>query len=165
MLELVGRSWNNRPDPLTKFKLFESKDLAGPSDLTPEVTAPSHVRKVPHANINVNDNGDEHHGSPSTTNTMAQLPPLLANEALALAVSQVHVPMDGWAPLHILKLFVVLVEPPPGLDLNVIEGLPDYLTQLKVKIGNLIENGTRMVASHCWWALQGMCSPPDIPRV
>ena len=163
MLELSGRSWKNRLDPLTKFKLFEYENPTGPSDPIPEGTAPSRSCKAPR--VNDNDNGDEHHGNSSATNTMAQLPPLLANEALALAVSQVQVPMDGWAPLHILKLFVVLVEPPPGLDLNAIEGLPDYLTQLKVKMGNLIGNGTRMIASRCWWALQGMCFTPDIPRV
>jgi hypothetical protein len=36
--------------------------------------------------------------------------------------------MDGWALLHIFKLFVVLVDPPPGLDLSAVEGLRDYLT-------------------------------------
>ena len=161
MLEFAGRK-TNRPDPPTKFKLFERENLTGPSHPIPEGTAPSRSRKTPR----VNDDGDEHHGNSSTLNTVAQLPPLLSNEALALAVSQVQVPiLDGWEPLHIFKLFVVLVEPPPGLDLNAIEGLPDYLTQLKVKIRNLIENGTRMIASRCWCALLGKCSTLDIPWV
>ena len=163
MLELAGRSRTDRPDPHTKFKLFELDNRTGASDSIPEGKAPSRSRsrKAPR----VNDDGDEHHGDSNTHNTVAQLPPLLSNEALALAVSQVQVPMDGWAPLHVYKLFVVLVEPPPGLDLNAIEGLPDYLTQLKVKIGVLIENGVRMVSSHCWCALLGMCSTPEVPRV
>lgn len=69
------------------------------------------------------------------------MPPLLANEALAQAVSEVKLSMAGWASAHIFKLFAVLVEPPPGLDLSAIEGLSDYLTQLLVKIGTLVDNG------------------------
>jgi hypothetical protein len=65
--------------------------------------------------------------------------------------------MDGWAPLHIFKLFVVLVDPPPGLDLSAVEGLHDYLTLMEVKIGGLIKNGLHMIASRCWWALLGKC--------
>ena len=152
MVELVARSRTNRPASLSKFKLFERD-----SDSIPEGTAPSRSRKAPR----VNDDGSEHQGD---SNTVARLPLLLANEALALAVSRVQVPMDGWALLHIFKLFVVLVEPPPGLDLNAIKGLPDYLTQLKVKIGSLAANGARTVASHCWCALLGKSSIPDIPR-
>ena len=166
MLELASRSRTHRLDPHTKFSLFESNNLTGPSGsvskgTAPKSTAPSRSRKAPR----FNDDGDEHGGNSSTSNTVAQLPPLLANEALALAVSEVQVPMDGWAPLHIFKLFVVLVEPPPGLDLNAIEGLPDYLAQLTVKIGNLIENGARLIASHCWCALLCRYFTPDISRV
>jgi hypothetical protein len=161
MLEFAGRK-TKQPDPPTTFKVFERENLTGPSHPIPEGKAPSRPRKTPR----VNDDDDEHHGNSSTLNTVAQLPPLLSNEALALAVSQVQVPiLDGWEPLYIFKLFVVLVEPPPGLDLDAIEGLPDYLTQLKVKIGNLIENGTRMIATRCWCALLGKCSTLDIPRV
>ena len=161
MLELAGRSRTHRLDPHTKFKLFENDNLTQTSGSVPKGTAPSRSRKAPR----FNDDGDEHGGNSSTPNTVAQLPPLLANEALALAVSQVEVPMDGWAPLHIFKLFVVLVEPPQDLDFNAIEGLPDYLTQLTVKIGNLIENGARLIASHCWCALLCRYITLDIPRV
>ena len=150
MLELAGRSRTDRLDPLTKFKLFECDNATGPSDSIPEGTAPSRSRKTPRVN---------------TSKTVAQLPPLPANEALAEAVSLVQVPMDGWAPLHLFKLFVVLVEPPPGLDLNAIEGLHDYLTQLNVKMGSLIDNGIRHIARHCWCALLGKSSTPNISQV
>jgi len=66
--------------------------------------------------------------------------------------------MDGWAPLHIFKLFIVLVEPPPGLDLSAMEDLRDYLSQLVVMIGGFVDNGIRDIALHSWWLLLGNCS-------
>ena len=117
-------------------------------------------RITQHANDGALDDYDD-----STSNDAIQLPPLPANEALAQAVSQVQIQMDGWAPLHIFKLFVVLVEPPPGLDLSAIEGLRDYLAELLVAMGNLINNGIREIASHCWRALLGRCSTPNISWV
>lgn len=73
--------------------------------------------------------------------------------------------MDEWAQFHIFKLFAVLVDPPPGLDLNAIEGLHDHLTQLLVKIGSVVENGIRTIVSRCWRVLIGKCSTLNISRV
>jgi len=162
MLELVGRSRTDRLDPLTKFKLFERKNVIGPSDSIPEGTAPSRSRRMPR----VDDDSNEQIGTGSTLKTLSQLPPLLANETLAEAVSQVQVPMDDeWESPHLFKLVVVLVEPPPGLDLNAIEGLHEYLTLLNIKMGRLVDNGVRSLASHCWCTLLGKCSRPNISRV
>jgi hypothetical protein len=155
LADCTGTKWLNT---LTKFKLFERENAMGPSDSIPSDPKPnnqptSHSRKRPH----INDTGNEDDSDDSTINTVERLPPLLVNGALAQAVSQVQIPMDGWAPLHIFKLFVVLVDPSPGLDLSAVEGLCDYLALMQVKIGGLIENGLRMITSHCWWALLGKC--------
>ena len=74
---------------------------------------------------------------------------------LARAVSEVQIRIDVWATPHIFQLFVVLIEPPTDLGLNAIEGLQDYLTQLLVKVGCLIENGIHGITTHCWYALLG----------
>lgn len=82
----------------------------GPSDSIPQGLnnrATSRSRRTQHVNDDALDNHSDY-----TANIADQLPPLLANEALAQAVSQVQIPMDGWTPLHIFKLFVLLVEPP-----------------------------------------------------
>ena len=120
----------------------------------------SRSRGTQHANDDALDDHDD-----GTPNNADRLPPLPANEALARAVSQVQLQMDGWAPLHVFKLFVVLVEPPQGLDLSEIEGLSDYLAELLVMIGDLVENGIRMIATRCWWVLLGRCYTPNISRV
>ena len=114
-------------------------------------------RRTQHANDNALDDHDD-----CTAGDMVQLPPLPTNEALAQVVSQVQIEMDGWAPLHIFKLFLVLVEPPPGLDLSAVEGLPNYLSELLVLMGTLQDNGIRQIATHCCWVLIGKCHTPHI---
>ena len=104
-----------------------------------------------------NDGALDNHDNDTTKNA-DHLPPLPANKALAQAVSQVQIPMDRWAPLHIFKLFIVLVEPPLGLDLSAMEDLRDYLSQLVVMIGGFVDNGIRDIALHSWWLLLGNCS-------
>ena len=158
MLERSETKWL---DPLTRFKLFEGRNVAGPSDPIPQGPKTSRSRKTPRDN----DGANENYSDCSTSSTACRLPPLLANDALVQAVSQVQLSMDGGASPHIFKLFVVLVEPPPGLDLSALDGLHDYLTQLLVKIGSLVNNGIRMMASHCWWALLGKRSTPNISWV
>ena len=152
MLRLVG---TEQPCPSTRFKLFERSNIAGPSKSIPQGPEATSCSRKRHP---INDDANEDHSDCNTPNTADWLPPLLANEALAQAVSWVQIRMDGWAPLHIFKLFVVLVEPPPGLDLSAIEGLDDYLAQLLTGIGNLVENGIREIASRCWCTLLGKCS-------
>ena len=45
------------------------------------------------------------------------------------------------------------------------EGLCDYLAQLLVVIGSLVENGIRAIASRCWWLIPGKRSTTSISRV
>jgi hypothetical protein len=158
MLDLADCTGTKRLDTLTKFKLFECKNAMGPSDSIPSDPKPnnqptSHSHKRPC----INDTSNEDDSNDSTINTVERLPLLPVNGALAQVVLQVQILMDGWAPLHIFKLFVVLVDPSPGLDLSAVEGLHDYLTLMQVKIGGLIENGLHMITSCCWWALLGKC--------
>jgi hypothetical protein len=156
MLDLAECTWTERPNPLTKFKLFERKNA--PSGSIPLVPRP-HTQATSRSRqkLHVNNNANEHYSEDGTDTTADQIPPLLANDALAQVVSQVQIPMDGWALLHIYKLFVVLVEPPPGLDPSAIEGLHDYLIVLLVRIGGVVENGIHGIISHCWWALLSKC--------
>jgi hypothetical protein len=159
MLDLEECTGTKRLNPHMTFKLFECENAIGPSDSIPldpktHKQPTSRSRKKPC----VNNNGSESDSDDNTANNVDQLPPLPANDALVQAVSKVQIPMDGWALLHIFKLFVVLVDPPQGLDLSAIDGLHDYLTQLLVKIGGLLENGIREIASHCWWALMSKSS-------
>lgn len=163
MLKYIRGSETEQPDPLTKFKLFRNEDVTGLSGSIPE--GPKRNKRAISRSCGtrqINDDAVENSNDSSTPNTVDQLPLLLENEALAYAVSQVQIPMNGLSPPHIFRLFVVLVEPPPGIDLSAIEGLHCYLTQLLVTIGKLIENGIRTIVSHCWWALQGKCSTLSI---
>src|SRR5258706_1814066 len=126
-------------------------------------SVPSRSHRTQHANNNASGTRDD-----STTKNADQFPPLLVNEVLAQAVLQVQIQMDGWkrcAPPHMFQLFAVLVEPPPGLDLNPIEDLRDYLAQLLVIIGSFTDNGVCDIATHCWWVLLGRCSTPNVSRV
>jgi len=151
MLELK-RTGAERLDPLTKFKLFEPEDAVIPSGSGPKThhrpTSRPHKRRID--NDIDNDNSEDF-----VSNPIEQLPSLLANDLLATAVSEVRLQMDGWPAPHIFGLFVVLVEPPTDLDLNTIEGLQDYLTELLVKVGCLADNGIRETTTHCWHALLG----------
>src|SRR5258706_9940723 len=90
MLELAGRSRTDRLDPLTKFKLFECDNTTGPLDSIPEGTAPSRSCNTPRVN---------------SSKTVAQFPPLPANEALAEAVFLGQLPMNGWAPRTLFNRF------------------------------------------------------------
>ena len=171
MLDLEERTETERLDPHTKFKLFEFENTIGPSVSIPPALmthkrATSHSRQKLHSNDSGNaDESDFSSSSTTDRSTTDRLPLLITNSALTQAISQVQIPMDGWAPLYIFKLFVVLVEPPPALDLSAIEGLHDYLTQLLVKLTGLVENGIRGIASHCWWALLGKCSTPNFSQI
>jgi hypothetical protein len=161
MLNLQGCTGTERLNPPTKFKMFECDDFIGPSDSIRKADhrATSRSCKKPYVNNNTNENDSD------STNTEKQLSLLPANDVLAEAVSQVPLPMDGWEPSHIFKLFVVLVKPPPDLDLEGIEVLPRYLTQLLVEIGSLVKNGTRDLICHCWWALLSKRFTPNLSQL
>ena len=152
MLELSEHAGIEQLKPPTSFKLFESVNVIGSSDSISKAykRATSRSRKIPRMPNNGNN------AEFSITNIVNQLTPLLANDALQQAVSQVQLPVDGW----VFKLFIVLVQPPPDLNLGEINGLFDYLTGLQVEIGKLADNGTRTIVRHCWWALQSKHSTP-----
>lgn len=162
---MLGLSGSEGRDPPTTFKLFESQNVAGASTAIPRPRSHKleavRSRKRPRTNDSADDNGSDHF-TPSTDDC---LPPLPSNEALARAVSEVTLSMAGWADAHIFKLLVILMEPPPSLDLSVIESLGEYLAQLRARLVNRPENGTRMFATRCCWVLLGKCSAPDVSRV
>ena len=163
MLGLNGTKCRDTP---SKFKLFEPTNVTGPSDSIPEgANAPNQAKPHSRKRVRVNDNADEGGSERCAPDTKVCLPPLLENDALAQAVSAVTVSMAGWTDAHIFKLFVVLVNPPPGLDLNAIEGLGEYLTQLQTQLSGLVENGAREIATRCIRVLVGTFSTPDISRV
>jgi hypothetical protein len=110
----------------------------------------------------VNNNADENDSDSSTANTAKQVSLLLANDLLEQPVSQVQLPADRWELSYIFKLFVVLVHPPPDTDLDAIEDLPCYLTQLLVEIRSLANNGTDKIICHCWCALQCKHFTPNL---
>ena len=145
-------------DALTKFKLFEWEDATRP----PESIPPAPKQATSHKRLRNNDKGNNTNRGCSTTHTAGQVPQLFASAALANAVSQVKLRMDRWESLHILRLFVVLVDPPQDLVISDTEGFHDYLTQLVVELGSLIDNGVRGITSHCWCALLGKCSTPNL---
>jgi len=103
------------------------------------------------------DDDDDGNGSrvPSTP------PPLPADAALVKAVAETPMAaaIEGWGSEEghpeVFKLFSVLVQPPPGLDLDKIEALPSYLTQLSDWLMKRPGNGVRHVAAHCWWIVFG----------
>lgn len=158
MLSPPDSTETGRLDHLTKFKLFAHE---GPTPKPPTQTQTSRSHKRLRTNHNANGNGTE----PSNTRTIDNLPPLLASDALAEAVSQVDLPMDGMASPHIFKLLVVLVDPPPKLNLEAIDGLQAYLTNLLIETGRLEKNGVREFANHCWWALLSKYSTPNLSQI
>jgi len=86
-------------------------------------------------------------------------PPLPSSDTLAQAVSQVIISMDGWeneAPMDVFKLFTILVEPPAGLNLDTIPGLPEYLDSLYNQVLKIDNNRIRGISNHCFRALYGM---------
>ena len=150
-------------DSSTSFKIFEPTNV---SDSIPQDAKVHNREKLrSRKTARVGDNADEHGSDGLPQATEDRLPPLLANDALAQAVSDVDLIMDGWASTHLFKLFAVLLEPPPGLNLSAIEGLDEYLTKLVVTTGNFAINGTRTFATRCCWVLVGKCSTPDISPV
>jgi hypothetical protein len=94
-------------------------------------------------------------------NILSTLPSLPPNADFVKAVSETKMAsqIKGWGmPDNIsklYKLFLVLVEPPQGLILDKIEGLPEYLSKLLNSLLKLPENGIRSIASHCWRLISG----------
>ena len=163
---MLGFSGAKGPDTPSIYKLFERKDVTGPSDSIPQgQEMPNQEKRRSRKRVRVDDNADEGRNESCAPDTKACLPPLLANDALAQAVSEVTLSIGGWADAHIFKLFAVLVKPPPSLNLNAIEGLGEYLTQLQARLTSLVGNGVRKIATHCFWVLMGKFSTPDISRV
>jgi len=67
--------------------------------------------------------------------------------------------MDRWekeAPVNLFRLFIVLVKPPAGLDLDTIPELPNYLDSLWDTVLKVNKNHFCGIASHCFQALHGI---------
>jgi hypothetical protein len=68
--------------------------------------------------------------------------------------------LDAWGVdpkyHHIFKLFEVLLDPPPDIDLKAIDDLPEYLRNLCSQLVKIPHNGVRTLASHCWWLIHGI---------
>ena len=160
MLGISGVKWQ---DSETSFKLFEPTNV---SDSNPQAPKKHNKAKVRlRKTARVSDSADENGSDRCNPVTKDCFPPLLANEALEQAVSDVTLIMDGRTSTHIFKLLAVLLKPPPDLNLSAIEGLDEYLTLLVVRLGKLTGNGMRMFFTRCCWVLLGKRSTPDISLV
>jgi len=98
-------------------------------------------------------------GTAENDSAQVSWPPLPSSDTLAQAVSQVVMSMDGWekeAPVDLFRLFIVLVKPPAGLDLDTVPELPDYLDSLWNAVLKVDKNRFRGIASHCFRALHGI---------
>ena len=164
MLKLVGPIGSAQPGTFTKHKLFASKAAySGPNAHSPMTSGPF---KVVRKNDRPDSKGegedvDDDEGDGNGSHIPRTIPPLLVNAALARAVSetQVAASIEEWEMeeklSEVFKVFSVLVEPPPDLSLDAIEGLPDYLSKLCDCLMNLTENWVRLVATRCWWITIG----------
>jgi hypothetical protein len=163
MLELPELARIERPSTHTTFTLFDHGHVTGSDSIRPKPRNPatSRTRKAVRANESANENGSDN----NTSNTVNGLSPLPADSLLARVISQVDLPIGGWEPLHIFKLFVVLLDPPSNQDLDAIPGLYGYLTKLVKEMGSLIENGIRSIVCRCWWALQCKSYTHSLPSV
>ena len=57
---------------------------------------------------------------------------------------------------HIFRLFEVLLNPPPDVDLKAIDGLSGYLSNLCTQLVKSPDNGVCTLISHCWWVVHGI---------
>jgi hypothetical protein len=164
MLNLEGLIGSAQPGTFTNHELFKSKaSSTGPKTRSP-ITSGSckEVRENGVGNSKGDGEGEDDEDDEDGRHGPSTLPPLLANAALVKAVSetQVAAAIEDWKMKEelseVFKLFSVLVEPPPDLSLDAIEGLPNYLTKLHDRLVRLPGNGVRNIASHCWWILIGV---------
>ena len=162
MLNLLEHNGTERPNPLTTFKLFEGNNTMEPSYSIPKASNKAISRSCKKVRWNENANEDVDHG---TGDTATQLLPLPADHRLLHAISQVRIPMDRWETPDIFRLFLVLVDPPQGLDLSAIGDLPGYLNKLQAWMRIRIENGIREIVCHCWLALLSRCSTPNLSHI
>ena len=169
MLTLSGHLNPVQPGTFTNHEMFAPKALhRGPTTCLP---MPSGSCKVGRNNSGVNSKGDgegkgeddrDDKDSGGRSHAPTALPPPLANMVLVKAVSETWMAavIEEWQMeediSEVFRLFLVLVEPPPGLSLDAIEGFPDYLRRVCDWLLRLPENGVRNVASHCWWIISGM---------
>ena len=151
-----------QPGTFTKHRLFSSKSSRRVPTMRLPMTSGS--CKVVHKNSGVNSTGegeDDSDDEDDSNGVSDALPRLLANADLVKAVSetQMAATIQKYAleeqVSEVLRIFSVLVEPPRNLDLDAIEGLPEYLSKLRDWVLRLPVNGVRRVANHCWWIIMG----------
>jgi len=113
-------------------------------------------------NDNANsDNSDNNHEANRDSDVGALLAPP-ANEVLLGAMSWTWVTseLDEWGVHpnyhHIFRLFEVLLNPPPDIDLEAIDGLSRYLSNLCTQLVKSPDNGVHTLVSHCWWVVHGI---------
>jgi len=164
MLNLTDLTGIEQLDPLTRFKLFEREDATGPSNSSIPLAPSTNNQATSRKQLRISDDGNSNSGC-GATHTADRLPQPFASAALKNAISQVTIQMEGWGSLHILRLFIVLVDPPQDLIISDIQGFHDYLTDLLVELGGLVENGVCGITSHCWCALLGKCSAPNFSLI
>ena len=177
MLRLEGNTGPEQPGSFTKHKIFAPKRVAftaNPPSADPKAHAPRSgpdaLRESPIDDNDNNDDNDDNDGNDDQRHdgnaniSFGTLPPLLTNDALAQAISshRMATQVQKWKinpiAMDILKLFALLVEPPPRFDLDSIPGIDGYLTTLCNAILNLPVNGVCFFATHCLWVLRGECS-------
>jgi hypothetical protein len=165
MLNLDRCTGSPQPGSFTDNRLF--KPQAPSKGPKPHLPMTSGGRKEPCKESVVNSKGkgkddgnDEDRGDRG--DVPRTLPPLLTNPALVKAVSETQMAAviaewKGNQELHeILKLLSVLVEPPLNLGLDMIEGLPDYLTGVHDWLMRLPDNGICSISNHCWWIISSV---------
>ena len=168
MLHLTGNTGPEKSGTFMENRLFAPNEVPCPAN-SPSVDPEAHVhgsgcdapRKSP-ADDNDNDDNDQRHDNSININ-FGTLPPMLPDGTLAQEISSLRiVTVDEWRlepkAVAIFKLFSLLVNPPPRLDLDAMPGLSRYLIRLCDAILKLPANGVRFFATRCWSVLYGECS-------
>jgi hypothetical protein len=162
MLNLEGFTGPAEPGPFTDHRLFASKQSHRATKSRFPMTSSSIRKRDNGKGEGEDDSDDDDEDDGNGSRVPSPPPPLPADAALVKAVAETPMAaaIEGWGPEErhpeVFKFFSVLVEPPPGLDLDKIEALPPYLMQLSDWLLKLPGNGVRHAAAHCWWIVFGM---------
>ena len=172
MLELEGRIGPARPGPFTNHNFFGWKGQKRSARSTTSRAPVGSMRRKPGASLRTrphmdddgnedNDNNDNDHEVNGDSDVGAVIEPP-ANEVLLGAMSRTRVTseLDEWGVIpgyhHIFRLLEVLLNPPPDVDLEAIDGLSGYLSNLCTQLVRSPDNGVRNIVSHCWWVVHGI---------
>ena len=164
MLPLEGSTGPQQLGTFTNHKLFASKVLhRGAMPCSSMASGIIHKTGGVHRKREgkEREDGSEDEDNGNGSNIFSTLPPLLTNAALVKAVSETKMAtaIEEWGMpdeiSEVYKLLSILMEPPPDLDLDALEGLPNYLSKLLDSLLKLPENGVRRITSRCWWLISG----------